>query len=102
LNKYTRYLIQALALPCGLEEGAVLPRTAVKALRSEYLAWPTANIVEIELLLKDTTRFERKKLQLNVIYSWTTMLRLTAGRYRQWLGEENTARTSGPRAKNTG
>ena len=23
-------------------------------------------------------------------------------RYRQWLGEENTARTSGPRAKNTG
>ena len=65
------------------QDGDVQLLTAVKALCSEYLAWPTANIVGFELQLFKATGFERMKEYFCTKYSLPTMLRLTAGRYVQ-------------------
>ena len=48
------------------QEGDVLLLTAVQALRSDYLAWPSANIVGFELQLIEVASFERMKHKLCV------------------------------------
>jgi len=73
--------------------------TAGKTLRSEYLAWAPPNIVGLKLQLLEKQVFRKKKLQLYVNDSWSTMLRLPAGRYAQYQPQEEAARTSGRRAR---
>ena len=58
-------LSPALAPPCGLDKKwGHWWITEDKALRSEYLAWPAAHIVRIELQLQKTTSIERIIKQL--------------------------------------